>query len=194
MIWAIYLSVLYGLAGGCLYRWRGGGWPTSKKTWPKWKRGLHKVSRVGFSGSFLCLPLWFTVPWWAAAAATILTITAVTMGHGDWIDFGTSQRTDPNEWLNPLVHLLTSRRDGPLHDTIGMILSGMSYTFSPAIVAAVFLGPWWMLWLPIGALKGAAYWLAWNVKVPSSPPTVVGEFLTGFFLCGAAGALLWRLI
>lgn len=197
MIWAIYLIVLYALASGYLYRWRGGGWPTSKKSWPNWLRGLHRLLRVTFSGSILCLPLWFLVPWWAAGAASILTVLAVTMGHGDWLDFGTSKRTDPGEWLNPLVHLLTSKRNGPLHDTIGMTLSGLSYTLPPAVVAVIFLGPWWALWLPIGALKGVAYWLGWNVKLPSAPrlePTVVGEFLTGFFLCGTAGLLSWVLL
>ncbi len=112
------------------------------------------------------------------------------MGHGDFIDFGTSKRTDPNEYLSQFLHLFTERRDGPIHDTLGMMLSGMTYTIFPALAAGIFANPIWLLWLPLGALKGVAYALAWDFKKTIANPTVLAEYLTGFLICGATG-LLW---
>ena len=51
----------------------------------------------------------------------------------------------------------------------------------------------YLLWLPIGALKGVAYTLGWRYGAPEIDiqPTVLGELLTGGLLCGATGLLWW---
>ena len=73
-----------------------------------------------------------------------------------------------------------------------MMFSGMSYTLAPAVVAAIFAGPLWLLWLPIGALKGPAYILGKRFEFPQIGlgSTVIGEYLTGGFMCAWSG-LMW---
>ncbi len=182
-----YLILPYAILGGLWFRYRGSGVP------------FHPPRIVLILGwaLIMTLPIWWLAPWWAAALVVAVTTGATSLGHGDWQDFGTSHLSDPAEYLNVIVHRLTSKRDGTLHDMIGMALSGMTYTLAPALAAAVFAGPLWLLWLPVGALKAIAYWFGWRVfgfKVPIphlDHPTAVGEFLTGFLICGATGLLWW---
>jgi len=183
--WPLLILAL-AVASGLAYRLRGGGF-----------FALPGLVRRPLSALLLTVPIWFIAPWWAALVTVAVVSVFVSLGHGDWLDFGTSERTDPDEWLNPIVHLLTEKRDGVLHDMIGMALSGMSITLPAAIAAAWFAGPLFLLWLPIGALKAIAYWLGWNVfgtRVPVphlDHPTAMAEFMTGFLLCGAPGLLWW---
>ncbi len=182
------LIIPYALAGGWWFRVRGGAPPR-----------LPRFALILGWSLIMTLPIWWLAPWWAAALVVAVTTGATSLGHGDWQDFGTSHLSDPDEYLNVIVHRLTSKRDGTLHDMIGMALSGMSYTLAPALAAAVFAGPLWLLWLPVGALKAIAYWLGWRVfgfRVTFAGglldhPTAVGEFLTGFLICGATGLLWW---
>ncbi len=180
------LILPWALAGAWIYRTRGGG---------NWPVDLPRIVDLAIWGLLLALPLWWLAPWWAALIGVAGVMGATSLGHGDLIDFGTNKRTDPDEYISRLLHLFTDSRDGPVHDALGMALSGMTYTLVPAVVAAMFAGPLWLLWLPIGALKGASYALGWRFAVPEwgLQPTVVGEYLTGFLLSGATGVLWWGL-
>jgi len=183
--WAL-LILPWAVAGAWIYRNRGGG---------NWPVNLPRVLDLGIWALLLTLPLWWIAPWWAAGIGVAAAMAATSLGHGDFIDFGTSGRTDPDELLSRLLHLFWDRRDGPTHDAVGMMLSGMTYTLVPTILAVVFAGPLWLLWLPIGTFKGAAYALGWQLGVPEwgLDETALGEILTGFFLCGATGLLWWLL-
>ena len=181
-----FLIIPYAIAGAWSYRTRGGGdWPVN----------LPRIVDLGLWGLLLALPLWVLAPWWAALIGVAGVMAFTSLGHGDFIDFGTSGRTDPDEWLSRVLHLFTDLRDGPVHDAIGMGLSGMTYTFIPAVIASYFSGPLWLVWLPIGCLKGASYALGWRLAIPQFDlgGTVLGEILTGFLLCGATGLLWWSM-
>ncbi len=179
-----YLVPLLAIAGAWIFRTRGGG---------NWPCDFPRIVDLGIWGLLLALPLWWLAPPWAALIGVAGVMGATSLGHGDLIDFGTSGRTDSDEYISRLLHLFTDSRDGPVHDALGMALSGMSYTLVPAVVATIFAGPLWLLWLPIGALKGASYALGWRFAVPELGigGTVIGEYLTGFLLCGGSAGLLW---
>ncbi len=181
LIFAILLPV-YAIAGGLAYRLRGGGF------FP-----LPGLVRRPLAALLLTLPIWLLAPWWAALAVLGATTVFVSLGHGDWLDWGTSGRTDVNEWLNPLLHRVISQRDGPLHDFLGMCLSGVSITLPAALVAGFFASPIFLLWFPLGSMKGVSYALGWRFHAPQLGllATEIGEFLTGFFLCLGAGLLWW---
>jgi len=194
---AVYI-LLYALAGGLWFRFRGSGWLNRSLRGVPWVNPARFILISGWA-VIMCLPLWWLAPWWAAAGAIAITTAATAQGHGDWMGepdraYGPVQ----SEIFDPLVHWLMGRSHStPLHNAIGMSISGMSYTLVPAFVAAWFASPLWLLWLPIGTLKALAYWLGWNVfgfKVPIPQfdrPTAMGEFLTGFLTCGGAGLLWW---
>ncbi len=178
------LILPWAVAGAWIYRTRGGG---------NWPVDLPRVLDLGIWALLLSLPLWFIAPWWAALIGVGSVMAWTSLGHGDFIDFGTSGRTDPDELLSRFLHLFWDKRDGPVHDGVGMMLSGATYTLMLTILAAAFGGPQWLLWLPIGALKGLAYTIGWRFNIPSwnIDETALGEVLTGFFLCGATGLLWW---
>ncbi len=178
--WAL-LSLPWAIAGAWSYRTRGGG---------NWPCDFPRIVDLALWGLLLAMPLWWLAPWWAALIGVAGVMAFTSLGHGDFLSVG---RPDPDEYISRFLHLFTDSRDGPVHDALGMALSGMSYTLVPAVAAAIFAGPLWLLWLPIGALKGAAYVLGKRFAFPEIGlgHTVIGEVLTGFLLCGATGLLWW---
>lgn len=179
------LILPWAIAGAWIYRTRGGG---------NWPVDLPRIVDLGIWGLLLALPLWWLAPW-AAVIGVAGVMGFTSLGHGDFLDGGSGTKGDPDEMLAPFADFFTGQRDGRLHDIIGMALSGMTYTLVPAIIAATFAGPLWLLWLPIGALKGVGYAIGWRFGVPEwgLQPTVIGECLTGFMLCGGTGLLWWWL-
>ncbi len=179
-----FLILPWAIAGAWSYRTRGGG---------NWPCDFPRIVDLALWGLLLAMPLWWLAPWWAALIGVVGVMAFTSLGHGDFLDGGSGTRGDPDEMLAPFADFFTGQRDGRLHDIIGMALSGMSYTLVPAVVATIFAGPLWLLWVPIGALKGASYALGWRFAVPELGigGTVVGEVLTGFWLCGATGLLWW---
>ncbi len=182
----VLLIVPWAIAGGWSYRTRGGG---------NWPADLPRIVDLGIWGLLLALPLWFIAPWWAALIGVAWVMALTSWGHGDFLDMG-GGTGDPDEVLAKLVTLLTGRSDGFWRDALGMGISGATYVVGPAVIATVFAGPLWLLWLGIGFLgKGAAYVLGKRFAAPGVGlgHTVIGEYLTGFTLCGGAG-LLWFVI
>ncbi len=181
------LLLLWAVVGGLWYRFRGGGFKPFD---------LPRAIDLGVWALLMTLPIWFIgIPWWGIPIPVVVVALVTALGHGDFLDGGSGTRGDPDEIFAPLTDLITGTRDGRWHDTVGMAISGMSYTIVPAFHAALFDGPMWLLWLPIGALKGLAYAIGWRIQgripIPQfDHPTAVGEFGTGFLLCGGVG-LLW---
>ena len=182
-----YLALLvipWALAGGWWYRVRGGGGGLPD---------VPRIVRLVVWALLLTIPLWFIAPWWAALVGVAAVTVATSLGHGDFLDFSRGGRGDPDELLAPLADWVTGQRAGFRHDMVGMGLSGILMTFGPAVVASYFAGPLWLVWAPLGALKGLAYAIGYRFAAPEIgiEPTVVGEWLTGIFLCGATGLLWW---
>ncbi len=180
-----YLILLLTLVGGWWYRVRGGAPPK-----------LPRIVNLGVWALLMAAPVWWLMPWWIALGVILVVGLASSRGHGDYMGFGHGAE-DPNEFLAPIVDALTRSRDGVFHDMVGMVLSGMTYTLAPALSAAYYADPLWLLWLPLGATKGIAYWLGWAVYDHTNfkgwphlrPGTEIAEVLTGIFLCGGAGLL-----
>jgi hypothetical protein len=183
------------LVGGYLYRWRGGGWPKSRKAWPSWARGIHRFLRVGLFGFALCWPLWVLAPWWVAFLAGALTTGAVSLGHGNYLDYGhhgpEGESDDPTEFWNFIVHRLTDARDGAWHDGLGMAISGVSYLLPLGVALAILVDPWFGLVALAGALKALAYglgWFVWEMSRRDVSAIVVAELVAGGLLLGAVTA------
>jgi len=180
------LLVLWAVAGGFWFRVRGGGWFE-----------VPRVVDLGVWGLLVTLPIWFIgVPWYLGILAVVWCSTLTAWGHGDFIDMG-GGTGDPDEVLAKVVTWLTGRADGYWRDALGMGLSGASYLVLPAALAAAYASPWWLLWLLVGFLgKGGAYAIGKRFEAPQLglDSTVIGEYLTGGFMCAGSGVLwFWRL-
>ncbi len=176
----IFLIIPWALTAGWWYRVRGGGAGLP---------GVPRIIRLVVWALLLTVPLWWLAPWWAALLGVAAVTGATSMGHGDFLDFSPHGRGDPDELLAPLTDWITGERSSFTHDMIGMGLTGLTYTFAPALIAAYWAGPLWFAWWPLGALKGLAYAMGYRFAV-GIQPTVLGEWLTGILLVGTTG-LLW---
>ncbi len=184
-----YLALLilpYALAGGFWFRVRGGGW-----------FDVPRIVDLTVWGLLVTLPVWFIgVPWYGSILSVAWVAALTSWGHGDFLDMG-GRTGDPDEILAKLVTFLTGSSDGFWRDGLGMALSGLTYIVGPAIIAGVYASPWWLLWLLVGCLKGAAYLIGkklWLEGMRFGPGhTVIAEYLTGGFMCAGSGLLWWGL-
>ncbi len=186
----IYLyGVLFSLAGGLIYRLRGGLWNNRVPT-TYWRAAFslpfmfssmydlhrhHDVDQIGL--------LMFT-----GLITFLLTFGAVSTGHGNFQDMGTwSGKDHPTNWLEKIIYPLKSTLMPYWYDFLGMMLSGLVI----AAPAAILFTHIWLL--PAGMLKAVAYAIGWRIypnggKITSNGfdhATEIGEFLTGVFLWGA---------
>lgn len=183
------IPLLVALLGAILYRLRG----LDNKV-------ARTIGLVGWSLSLGAACLLFA-PWWVGILVAVGSAAMVSRGHGDWQDWGHSHLSDPDEWLNPIVHRLTSERDGPAHDALGMALSGMATTLPLAIALFVYRPLAGFLLLLAGLLKALAYAIGWwifGIFGRDAGPrhlkagTEMGEALTGALLFGTgAGIILY---
>ncbi len=183
--WALFI-IPWAIAGAWIFRTRGGG---------NWPVDLPRIVDLGIWGLLLALPLWWLAPWWAAILGVAWVMALTSWGHGDFLDMG-GGTGDPDEILAKVVTFLTGKSDGFWRDGLGMALSGTTYVAGPAVIAAVFASPWWLLWLPIGFFgKGAAYVIGKRFQFSEIGlgSTVIGEYLTGGFMCAATGLFWWSL-
>jgi len=182
-----YLALLiipWALVGGWWYRVRGGGGGLPD---------VPRIVRLVVWALLMTVPIWWLAPWWASVLTVAAVAGATSLGHGDFLDFSMKGKGDPDELMAPLADYITNERSSFKHDFIGMGLTGLLYTFPCAVVASYFAGPIWLVWWPLGALKGPAYATGYRYAAPELgiEPTVTGEWLTGIFLCGATGLLWW---
>ena len=178
-ILAIGLVVGAAILGGILYRWRGGAFFSA----PRWLRlGVWTV--VWFAPAFF-----LDFPWWAVLLAGAASTYGLSIGHGSYQDFGyKSQPT--HEQMCAIVHILTSRRNDYVHDSIGMALTGVVMTL-PIGVLGIAFGHWWFILAGLSGLyKTLAYFIGWEYFHRTGrradqaiwQPTGTGEVLTGAFI------------
>ena len=170
------LAPLIGLVGASIYRVRG-----MHSSFSKTKEIMLLLWSL-----LLTAPLWFFAPWYVVIPAAAACYGVATGGHGDGIDFGTVSRRDPDEWPNYLLPFSIVGKDGWLHDTLYMMINGISLTLPVGVVAGIYVSPVWGGAIALGgALKGPAYALGhlvpWGPKF-SRPGAEMGETLTGLFL------------
>jgi hypothetical protein len=176
------------VAGGVFYRWRGMDGP------------LPKLIEIVLFCALPCALVLLVAPWWAALLALAASAAAVSDGHGDGIDFGHSPRRDPSEWPNYVLYRIPGLpKDGYLHDSLFMALSGASHTLAPAFALSLYGQHLWAVVLLCGGIaKGLAYTIGWAVRDrfgevgPKgwSAGTEWGEVLTGAFIGLAVDVIL----
>ena len=187
---AVTLIIGAALAGGWLFRCRGGGPP----------RWLPRQAARLLYAAILTGPAWWLASWWAALATVVLTFAAVTRGHGDWQDLG-RMPADRDEWLNPVVRLFVRDDISWSHDAVGMALSGMTYTAPLAVAVGWLYDPVAGALVAIAGLgKVIAYIAGWALREalgPNAGPrhlkmgTEIAEALTGVIQVGAVWAVLF---
>jgi hypothetical protein len=170
------------VVGGIIYRVRGGAAPDLPRFVDLLLFSLYPAALV-----------WLLMgPWWAAGVLVVVMI-AVSMAHGDGIDFGHSERRDPDELISRFIRWvrLSPRPDGYRHDTIYMTISGLLMGAAPAVALALAGSGFAALAVIAGgAGKGMAYYLGWwaydarALKWLSEgwdAGSELGEVLTGVF-------------
>jgi hypothetical protein len=199
-----YLYIfLFALAGGLIYRIRGGLIPAIPIT----------VCRFVFSISFAVpaaihaynaesLREWGLFWAWEGATllALILTDLAVTTGHGEWQGYkqpmtGTAEKEDfligwlaPNRFANPPTMSATAMY---WYKFLGMLINGLIIGLAGALSVlspAIAIG---------GAMKSVAYAIGWKIYPKGAAmdssgkqkpdngfnqATQIGELFTGFFM------------
>lgn len=169
----IGLTVLFALLGAIFYRARG------HDAFPR------SLGVVLWSG-FIALAAGYFAPPWQVVLVWLASGYTAWIGHADWQDWGHSPRRDEGEWANPLVRLFTARRDGALHDALGMSFSGGAMLAPYAVAAAVNVHPLAGLLVCGGVLKALAYAIAWQFPVRQRYlvgwNNGIGEVLTGALL------------
>ena len=204
-ILGIGIVILLALVGAIIFRWRGGGQPEG---WGKYMP--RPVDQTLFSLPYIGLAFFF-LPWWPALILSIITVAMITKGHGRNMDLGHSDETHPNalpEWYEGLILGLYGKISNYWYDALGLVISGLTYTIPVGLFLANPSGPYFVEGLILalsGALKAPAYmfgrWLDEKTGfeeyleprlykvVRLDGATSWGEFFTGLFLWGAAGAL-----
>lgn len=190
---AAMFLLAFGLAGALVYRWRGSDHayrPLSQAvfSWP-----YFFIVELVFAGSHGWeLGLW-DLP---GAIVAVLTFAAVCTGHGGWQDLSTWTKPRSDERMEFLIKWAYPKLPEYWYDALGLAVNGLCITL-PAGIA---------LMNPIialsGALKAPAYmigWWFWRLSVKGNwswapKPTVIGEYLTGFFLWGSLGLAIFTII
>lgn len=165
------LAALSAVAGAVFRRWFGGGFISS----PRWLRVC--------SGFVLAMGVaWLsTGSIWGLLAGLVAAVW--TVGHGSYIDMGTSWRVDNeitaqlfDRWLPNL---------GPTSADLVRLAILYSFFTVPAGVYLIALGfQGWFL-APAGGLAALAYWAATRLQLRE--PAVYGEYAAGALVYGALG-------
>lgn len=176
----LFLIALFAVLGALWRRWLGSDHPGR---WVVLPAGLMLAAvAVASTGAH----------WAIALAVAALTVPYWLLGHGSYMDLGTSPAGD-NERIRPIMRWIEREfavtMGSEAYDLIGLTLR---YTL-PAlpIAAALVFHRWWGLaFVLVGPLTAGAYWLAWQIN--DSPtwsgkmkPTVWGEYAAGALFCGA---------
>lgn len=174
----IYLSPLFALIGGILYRARGG--------WPSLPRPIEQC--------LFCLPIIYVSlgsPWYLIALAYVLSVAATLKGHGHTMNYSTPVDKSKLEDYELFTKWLIGKVPDYWYKVMAHSFGGLIVTL-PLILTAPYL-----CW--VGLLKGPAYMIGWKLhpnyndgklkikigKFTIDSSTAWGEFLTGLFIWGA---------
>lgn|SRR3990167_1429929 len=119
------------------------------------------------------------------------------LGHGQYIHLGYKRQPfEQDEKIDPLLRFFFGRDEGGQYwrCATGLALTGIVISLLPGIIYAVKIDALYGVLLAFsGALKAVAYIIGWfihNNINGKAKPTVIGEYLTGFFGWGAAAMVL----
>jgi len=192
------IAFLFGLAGACVYRWRGSS--------SKYKKFLPRpINQLLFALPFAYFAL--SAGWFPAFIVWVFTTLFTLSGHGNSMDLAHAPRGVDNERYEMLIFWLRGKVPEYWYDVMGLAVSGMLVSLPLGVAIG---NP---LVAVSGALKAPAYMIGWfmheycpKVKkingignnyygVKYLPrhldlATEIGEFLTGFLMWGS----LWLLL
>ena len=150
---AVAIVVLFAIAGGLAYRWRG----MNENDVPRLLR--NRWARRGLFVGLLALAAWWAEAGWWTLLAAPLAVVGTIIGHGSYQDLATVERPD-NEWFRwPL-----NRVCGPeppyscWRDFTGLALTGLLVTVPIAVLPGV---AFW--YAGVGVLKAGAYAIRWQL-------------------------------
>jgi hypothetical protein len=206
MIFDLLIILLMAIVGGIIFRWRGGGEHESfKKFMPR------PVDQILFSSPYIFIA-YSVLDVYLASLVSILTVVAVSKGHGKVYDLGTAAKPstpfgNDYEFYDPWIHKLYNKLSPFWYDAIGLAITGLVYTLP---LGVMLLNPIYDMFLPAlllglsGALKSPCYMLGlwfhrnhkdladlsefkFNKFINLAFFTEWGEFFTGFILYACAG-------
>ena len=159
-------------------------------------------------GAVYAVPLVLLGSYIAAAVAAVVGVAFKITGHGQYFDLGTwKKQSDRRQFVDPLVELFFGpdpnwKKDGEgnrWRDFCGLTITGIGVGIGLGvglILTGHFIEA--LVIVLTAGLKGVAYLIGWasvgfknDPKSWKIPPTLIGEYLTGFF--GGAG-LAWAVL
>jgi hypothetical protein len=183
----IVFIVLFGLIGGLLSRWHGGGFLSGS---PKTLKNILWALPFGLCSLSAVLPYTTNlVSVLIATTALCLCVAGKATGHGRvWNPYSPLDETKKPEKLEHLIMPLRKILPAFWYKFIAMALIGFS-ACSGAVFAFGYVNVWSGCLVAIGGLlKAVAYVFGRKFQFIFSDfgdeldePTEIGEFLTGFF-------------
>jgi len=198
----IYL-LLFAFVGAFMYRLRGAPWldflfrPIKQVLYVS---GLWITADISAGSPYIVLEA-LANPFWdgtlyLADIAGVLSVGAVCLGHGAYMDLGSTENPEhiderPVGWiLRPFARLVDIAPGSFLYDAIGLTINGILMTLPFSILfwatghtIAGFIA------LAAGASKTLAYLIGRRTPLRRFGATEVGEYLTGAFQWGLFGII-----
>lgn len=202
----------FGLIGGIIGRWNGGGEPVG---WGKYTPNPVDPILLSIPYAVIAFAL---LPWKIAAVLWILTVIAILKGHGRNMDLGTfdnSSRPEgvKAEWYEFLIKGLYGKIPEYWYDALGLAISGLTYTLPVGLAVALGVDGLFMPGMLValsGALKSLGYMVGRPFETKTkiddyieprverivrlSDPTSWGEFFAWDFLWTVAVPVFWILV